>query len=263
MKKICIVISLLVVLLLCGCSAAQLNSIESLNNWSFQFNEDTDDYSIFFDLQDKNGKSIPADVDIDIRIVNENDEEVYAETKSVSEEDFGYYTNQISGEQHLANVRIPASDITSGTSSSGTVYFTVYKEDIISFDEVKCSALYCLPVKDIKLKHGSLPLDLKVKDYLGNTESIIQIKEVTYDFETDYVPKLKITISGKKTYGNSKSLYDIISYKLYDDEGYMVDSGNIYLDSLSKGDKFKDDSLTISDVKPGTTYKLKLLEYNW
>ena len=263
MKKLSATIILLVVLLLCGCSAANLNRVESLNDWAFQFNEGTNDYSIFFALQDKYGKSISADVDIDIRIVNENDEEVYAETKSISEDDFGYYTSQIAGEQSLANVRIPASDITLGTSSNGKVYLTVYKSGIISFDEVNCSALHCLPLKKAKLKCESFPLDLKVKDYFGNTESIIQIRDVSYEFDSSYIPQFKITISGKKTYGSAKSLYDMISYKVYDDEGYLIDSGNIYLDSLSKGDKFKDDSLTITDITPGVTYTLKLTEYNW
>ena len=57
--------------------------------------------------------------------------------------------------------------------------------------------------------------------------------------------------------------YDIIIYKLYDDDGYMVGSGNIYLSALSEGDKFKDDSLVIYDVTPGTSYALKLMEYDW
>ena len=58
--------------------------------------------------------------------------------------------------------------------------------------------------------------------------------------------------------------YDIVSYKLYDSEGYLSDSGQIYLGtSLSVGDKFKDDSLTIYDLMPGETYTLQLLDYGW
>jgi len=43
-----------------------------------------------FGLQDKNAKAIAADVDVDIRIVNE---EVFTGTKTVTTEDFGSYTN--------------------------------------------------------------------------------------------------------------------------------------------------------------------------
>lgn len=263
MKKTIIVLSILFMFLLYGCSVPQTSSIETLKGWSFQFNEGTNDFSLFFGLLDKKGNSVSAEVDVDIRIVNENNEEVYRGTKAVSKSDFGYYTSQIAGEQYLANVRIPASDISPGTSSNGKVYLTVYKTDIVRFDEVNCEALYCLPVKDVQLTCDSLPLELKVKDYLGNTESTIQINDVSYNFDSDYLPQLKITISGEKTYGAKNSGYDIISYKLYDSDGYMINSGNIYLRSLSTGDKFKDDSLVIYDITPGTSYTLKLLEYDW
>lgn len=102
-----------------------------------------------------------------------------------------------------------------------------------------------------------------MKDYLGNTESIIQVNDVAYSFEKDYLPQLEITISGEKIYGTDNSGYDIIGYKLYDSDDYMVDSGNIYLRALGVGDKFKDTSLIAYDVTPGMTYTLKLTEYDW
>lgn len=63
--------------------------------------------------------------------------------------------------------------------------------------------------------------------------------------------------------GTSDSGYDMISYKLYDSAGYLVDSGNIYLSSLSAGDKFKDDSVVIYDITPGESYTFQLSEYSW
>lgn len=255
--------SLILLCLLSGCSITQGSNVETLKSWQFQFNESTNDFSIFFALLDQNDNYISADVDIDIRIVNENDEQVYSGTKSVVKDDFGVYTSQAAGEQYLANVRIPMSDIELGSAASGTVYLTVYKENIVRFDEVNCNALYCLPIEDVQLQCGGLPLELNIKDYFGKIESVIQINDVTYSFEKDYVPQLKITISGEKTYGSGGLGYDIISYKLYDDDDYMVDSGSIYLSSLSNGDKFKDDSIVFYDVIPGATYTLKIMEYDW
>lgn len=282
MKKRFITVSFLLIFLLCGCSKFVASSntdnegetsdftpsifedvdIETLKGWSFQFNEGTNDYSLFFALLNKNNEYISADVDVDIRIVNENDEEVYKGTKSVSKNDFNYYTSQVAGEQYLANVRIATSEIATGTSTNGKVFMTVYKSGIVAFDEVNCDALYCLPISDVKLTFDSFPLDLKVMGYNGTTESIIQINDVSYKFEKDYFPQLKITIYGEKTYGNSNSSYDIIGYKLYDSDSNMVDASNIYLHSLSEGDKFKDDSIVIYDVVPGESYTLKLVEYN-
>ena len=54
-------------------------------------------------------------------------------------------------EEYLAEIRIPEEEIKEGSSTNGTVYLTVYIDDILSFDEVNCTALYCLPVSDIEV----------------------------------------------------------------------------------------------------------------
>ena len=172
MKRFFLMWGLVFALLLSGCGSSA-SRVETLKSWSFQYNEGTSDYSLFFGLADKNDKSLSADVDVDIRIVNDADEEVYAGTKSVSPDDFSYYTSQAAGEQYLANVRIPAAEIKAGKSASGKIYFTVYKENAVQFDEVNCDALYCLPIEDVQVTFDSFPLDLKVKDFMGSTASVI------------------------------------------------------------------------------------------
>lgn len=86
-------------------------------------------------------------------------------------------------------------------------------------------------IKDVALSADPLPVNLSVKGFDGKTESIIQIDDITYDFDGSISPILKITLSGVKTYSNDKSAYkspyDIISYKLYDSGGYLVKSGNL------------------------------------
>lgn len=57
---------------------------------------------------------------------------------------------KLPGEQYLANVRIPAAEIKAGTSASGKVYFTVYKENAVQFDEANADALYCCLLKMFK-----------------------------------------------------------------------------------------------------------------
>jgi len=126
LKRYAFIFNFLLVVWLCGCSSSP--SIETLNNWSFQYNEGTDDYSLFFELRDKSDNSISADIDVDIRIVNDKNEEVFNGKRSVSPNDFGYYTNQVKGEQYLANIRIPASEITPGSDLNGKVYLTVNKK---------------------------------------------------------------------------------------------------------------------------------------
>lgn len=243
----------------CGSSASR---VETLKSWSFQYNEGTSDYSLFFGLADKNDKPLSAGVDVDIRIVNDENEEVYTGTKSVSPDDFGCYTSRAAGEQYLANVRIPAAEIKAGKSESGKVYFTVYKGNALRFDEANCDALYCLPIEEVQVTFDSFPLDLKMKDFMGGTASVIQIQGAEFKFDKDYTPKLTVTITGEKKSGSRDSGYDMISYKLYDSAGYLVDSGNIYLSSLSVGDKFKDNSVVIYDITPGESYTFRLSEYS-
>ena len=174
---------------------------------------------------------------------------------------------QAKREQYLANIRIPTSEINPGADSSGKVYLTVYKADVVAFDEVNCDAFYCLPIKDIQLESGPFPIELNVKGFDGSITSKLQIDDVTYECETGYTPTLTVTISGTKTYSNNNSIfssgYDVISYKLYDSENYMVDSGSVYLNSLNQGDKFKDESIIIYDLIPGEIYTLKFAEYEF
>lgn len=127
MRKTFYILLFSLLFLLCGCSAPisipygndnaeifEYNNVETLESWSFQFNEETNDYSLFFGLLNKNDEEISAEIDVDIRIVNEEDEEVYKGTKSVLKKDFGYYTSQATGEQYLAELKIPAADIIPG-----------------------------------------------------------------------------------------------------------------------------------------------------
>ena len=261
MKRFFLIWWLVIALLLSGCGLSA-SRVETLKSCSFQYNEGTNDYSLFFGLTDKNDKFLSAGVDVDIRIVNDKNEEVYTGTKSVSPVDFGCYTSRAAGEQYLANVRIPAAEIRAGKSESGKVYFTVYKENAVQFDEVNCDALYCLPIEDVQVTFDSFPLDLKMKDFMGGTASVIQIQGAEFKFDKDYIPKLTVTITGEKKSGSRDSGYDMISYKLYDSAGYLVDSGNIYLSSLSAGDKFKDNSVVIYDITPGESYTFRLSEYS-
>ena len=268
MKKLSAVFLVLILMVqLSGCSLLSFGSttanIETLKSWSFQYNEATNDYSVFFALLTGADRYVSADVDVDIRIVNDNNEEVYRGTHSVTRDDFGYYSSKVAGEQYLANLRIPASNIAAGTSANGKVYLTVYKGAALRFDEVNCEAFYCLPVKDVQLIANGLPREIKVKRYDGKVESKIRIEQVQYTYEKDYISQLKITVTGTKTYGSANSTYDMISFKIYDSNDFMVDSGSLYLRSLSANDKFKDDSNVVYDVVPGETYTIKFSEYSW
>lgn len=267
MKKMSVIIILLFVLTLCGCSLVPGETaafeVETLKGWSFQHNESTNDYSVFFALLNKSDHYISAEVDVDVRIVNDDGIAVYQATHTVSVDDFGYYTSQAAGDQYLANVRIPESQIEAGTNANGKVYIRVYKGDFLQFDEVNCTARYCLPTLDVQLVADGLPTEINVRDYTGKIRSNIQVEDIAYIHDKNYTSLLKITFTGTKTFGETSSSYDVISYKIYDSQGYVVDTGNVYLSNLAAGDKFKDDTIVVYDVTPGETYTIRFFEYTW
>lgn len=80
------------------------------------------------------------------------------------------------------------------TSVSGKVFLKVYKNDVVRFDEVNCTALFCLPIKDVSVVVEELPIEISVKGYDGKVESKIKIEEVSYSFDKSLMTQLKITI---------------------------------------------------------------------
>lgn len=263
MKKISLILVFVLILQLCGCGlGTTLPHIQTLKGWYFQYNQGTNDYSIFFGLLTKSDRYVSADVNVDVRIVNDDGTEVYKATHAVTKDDFDHYTSQIAGEEYLANLRIPASALTPGTSASGTVYLTVYKDDL-RFDEVNCTAYFCLPVLDIQVVADGLPVELDVKEYDGRVSSKIRVEEVTYTYDKEYTSTLLIAVAGTKTYGGTNSSYDTIGYKIYDSEGYVVHSGTLFLSNLSEGDRFRDETIMVFDVTPGETYTIRFSEDSW
>lgn len=255
MKKLILPLLILLSITLSACSNLTNGNVETLKGWSFQYNEETNDYSVFFALLNNADQYISASVDVDIRIEDERGTVLYSTTQSVTKDNFGYYTSQADGEQYLAEIRISEDEISAGKSTNGTVYLTVYKDDSIRFDEVNCSALYCLPVLDVNLVAEQLPVEINVNSYLG-LESTLQIEEVSFEYEKSYSPFMRITVSGTKIYGKSDSGYDIISYKVLDSDGYVVDAGKAFIYSISQGDKFRDNSIVVYDVVPGEAYTI-------
>lgn len=259
MKKLITIFAIIFTFLLSGCSMLK-PKVERLLDWSFQYNEHTNDYSLFFGLADKNNKLLASSATVNIRIVNDENEVVYTGTKNVSVSDFDYYTSKVRGEQYLANVRISESEITTGKSSHGKVYFSVYQSNEFAFDEVNCEVLSGLPLKDVNIQFNTFPLDLNSYGYFEDVPSVIQIQSVEYNYSKDFTPSISFTVYGEKLSGSDNITYDSIGYKLIDSAGYTVDTGTIMFSSLHTGEKFKDDSIYFYNAIPGETYTLLFFE---
>lgn len=238
---------------LCACAPSR---VETLEDWSFQYEEASETYSLFFALCDSAGRNISADAQVDVRIVNGDEETVYTGSHDIHVEDFGLYTNQSEGERLLANVKIPASDISQGTSSEGTVFFTVSGPPF-AFDECSIEILDDLPLKAIDIRADQLPVELNIQDYGSASHSTIRIDEVSV-IQDEYLPdQAVIVLQGEKIRGSGT--YDSFDYKLYDSDEQLVDNGIVMLSGLSEGERFEDDSLMLFDLVPGERYTLRFV----
>ena len=99
----------------------------------------------------------------------------------------------------------------------------------------------------------------------GEIEATIEITDIRCEISSGYVYTM-IYFSGEKTYdinGDDYNRYSSFSWKLYDSEGYVVDSGVYSTSYISVGDKFKDESLDVwAELSPDKTYKLVISSYN-
>ena len=245
--------------LLCSCSG----HVETLTNGFFQYNPDTNDYSLFFSLLDQNNKAMAANADVEIKIINTEGEQLFNETRSITPADFDTYSSDDAGEQFLANIRIPAVEVSPGLSQNGTVYFHVYDTENFEFEELSLPISYILPLKEFHFDTDSLPLEVKQLDFDNSVQSAFRIDDIRFEQQSTLPTYVSVIISGEKIV-ETQSIHNLFSYKLYDSMGYLVNAGQISLNGpLSLGDKFRNDSLFFYDLTPGETYTLQLLDFHW
>lgn len=114
------------------------------------------------------------------------------------------------------------------------------------------------------LQLPTLPVSVSYKNWEGVKETTISIEDIKYEFEKNYdgTYYLNLTFAGTKTYEkeNLINVFNFASYKLYDEEDYIVDSGSIVFSDINAGEKFKGNTITIYNLSAGN-YRLELLDY--
>ena len=227
------------------------DSVYYINNRYVDYDENEKRYEISFKLENIDKESIVAPTFIDVRIENNNKVVVYENTILVKTSDYQGWK---------AKVYINDSEITKDVVEEGRVYMTVYNPDYFSFSEVDYSAFH-LPLKDITLIMPAVPKIYNHYYYDGELRSSVEITSISYKMVGEN--KAEIYFAGTKTYdeeGNNYSAICCVGYKIYDSENFVVSSGTLFTDNLCVGDKFKDEVITVYDMKPGETYTLELLD---
>lgn len=230
-----------------------------------QYNEAQKSYQAFWGFTEtQGGEYISSDALIMIKIVNDNGETVYDQTHQVDESFYTTYTNPYWDKPHyLGCINISQSDITKGTVSKGVLYISASTPNGGWWDPYE-ESINNLPLMDFNMTLPTLPVTINNYTYNGSLERKIEVQNIDYTYEANYdgTVTLKLNIEAKMLYnnkGNSHSDNSKIGYKIKDSEGFVVDSGTMFLDPVSVGDMIKEEQ-TVFNLKLGEAYTLELID---
>lgn len=223
--------------------------------------DDEGRYVLLFSLLDSKENELSAPCVVEIRITNDAGEDVFSATKVVESSWFGTWSyNNGAVKKYQAAIYIYDNEIEAGKIDQGDVYFTVYNEGYFSFSESRVS-ISDLPVRQVVVNLPDTPVTLYDYKYNGKKDSGVKITNITYEVSGD---DLYIYFTGEKIYdaeGNGYSQSCKIGWKLYDSEGYIIDSGTCYTDALAVGEKFRNQKAYAWDcIEAGGTYTLVILD---
>lgn len=244
----------------CGYTEKKHVNVEWISNRKIFHQDEENRFVLLFSLLDGEKVSVASNAIIDVRIVNDEGVELYKKSVNISPSDFSIWTTISTGEEEFkAAVFINDSEITKGSKENGKIYFTVYSEDKSFYFEESVLTVNNLPVLATSVHTEKSPCKLNRYGYDGTIYTQVRIDEISY--EIIYGDCLKIYFIGEKIYdyeGKSANNTCDIKWKLYDSQGYLIDSGSLYIFSLGVGDKFRDEYIIIYDkIKHGESYTLK------
>lgn len=228
-----------------------------------KYYSDSNSHKVFFSMLDKNEQRTYANMKVDIKIINSNNEQVYKKTHNVTKKDYGNWTNLLQGSRYLASIDIPISKLTKGSSKTGKINVTVsgqsasFKEYSLTIDNLP----YVTSAEKSSLKLPELPTQLINYTWRGDIDGKLKITNIQYQFEESYDNKVKLTVNfeGERVAAGIDqriSKYLKISYKLYKD-GFVIETGTTYTPSLNVGEKFKGEEKVFYSLEPGE-YVLEL-----
>lgn len=229
-----------------------------ISNRSINHNDNEGYFYFLFSFLDEDEKEIKYGATVDIKIVNSENETVYSKKHTVTENDFGTWENKFYNKQWLAaSIYIYDKDIAPGSSKSGKFYYKITLTNGASWDEYSLDISDDLPLKTTTIILPTLPDTIYDYSYSGKIISAVKITDITYEIRDE---DLYIYFTGEKTYdaeGDKYSRSCVVGWKLYDSEGYVVDSGTFHSSHIAVGEKFKNEKDYAWDIiKPGETYTL-------
>lgn len=236
---------------LCTTEAEKSNSskVHYIGDRQIWYDDTNNRYVLVFALKDSDHNYLAAPAVVEIKIVNDSGTTVYADTKIVKSSDFkNWYYDNGTTKKYQGTIYINDSDIPKDKGIGKKICFTVHSDGYFNFSE----STLTMPTRIII---PTFPKTINYHSYVS-----VKITNITYKINSSSV---YLYFAGEKTYdsrGNNYSRDCGIGWKLYDSEGYLIDSGTYYTDSLKVGDKFKDGEWRIrKTLNAGEIYTLELL----
>ena len=184
---------------------------------------------------------------LDITILNIKGETVYSKTKKIETKDY----QTIDGGP-WASINISVNELSNISVPLEKVYVDIYNPGYFYFDgelSTNMPATIIMP---------ELP-----KKVYGNNSSI-EITNISFSISSSTLYYSELYFDGEKTWdlkGDNYSREGYISYKLYDSENYLIDSGTCYTNALAVGDKFRNEDAYIDgELLMGYIYRLEILD---
>lgn len=239
--------------------------VNALTDCYFFFDPASNKYFLLFSLVDALDRPLSPFCTALISIRSQSGDLLYESKRSVTPNGYKYWPLFIDRSLYCAGIQIDANLINPCVNGTGTISCHVYNDKYFDFDTFTLSSSYLPktnPATLCSLQIPDSPLELSYYSYGKSLQSKIRIDNVLYRFEPYFNSgnvELIVTFYGEKTFGEPNTTHNFY-WKLYDSDGYLVESSTGFISGLSFGDKFHNDYITIHDL-PAGDYTLELFDY--
>lgn len=237
------------------------NTAEYISDRSVQYNQEDNEYIVFFGLQDDNEEYISSNGTATVVITDKTGNELYKKDISFSDSDFSNWSSKLNPtERFLCGLHIKATDISGAASSSGTLSLAVKLDDGGDF-ESKNLSISDLKAKELNITLPKLPLSFSNYNYKNEIEEVIEVTDIEVKTSVNYdgtaSAEFILNVRMLENYSSSTSHYSHVGYKLKDSKGVIVESGNASINPMAVGETSKD-TINIYNLDANEKYTLEL-----
>ena len=239
-----------------------MDKIGFISDRRVQYNEAQGQYIVFFGLKDNDKNYTYASGIASITIKDEKQNVLLSKEIAFTKGDFTDWNNQSwDTSRYLCGLYINRAEIAGSTSINGTLGLKVTLDNGIWFEETSLS-ITSLPEKQLQIMLPELPVS--IADYNYSYTSYCEVRKISYTNQISYngtatiTLEMIVTLTGKTAYQNRSDTTQI-GYKLFDSDGIVVDSGNIFVTPLAVGESARVTQV-IYDLDPNMVYTLKLTD---